>query len=114
MIANIPSIDVIKSPAAALPFISPDIIVNVLIIAFICNPRYGIMPTTATIVTSAERKRDLPYLDPIKSDTVVILFAFASLTIFFSTTSHMAAMRVGPMYVVRNDRPEVAALPTLP
>ncbi len=72
------------------------------------------MPTTATVVTSADRKREFPYLEPIKSEMVVILFVFAILTIFFRTTSHIAAISVGPKYIVRNDRPDVAALPTLP
>ena len=72
------------------------------------------MPTTATIVTRDERNRDLPYLDAMKSDMVVILFSFAIWTIFLRTTHQSAAIIVGPIYIVRKFSPALAAFPTLP
>gem|GEM_PF-4136440 len=53
--------------------------------AFIGSPRYGVIPATATTVTSPERKRDFPYLELIKSDIVVILWVLASLITFVRT-----------------------------
>jgi len=50
----------------------------------------------------------------MKSDMVVILFSLAMVTIFFKTTHHKEAIRVGPRYIGRKESPEVAALPTLP
>ena len=47
-------------------------------------------------------------------DMVVILFSLDMMIIFLRMIHQSDAMSVGPRYIVRNERPEVAALPTLP
>ena len=60
MIANMPSISTSSQPAVSVPLVSPASMAKVLIMAFICRPRYGVMPMSATTVTRAERCMELP------------------------------------------------------
>jgi len=83
-------------------------------IDFNCNEIYGVVPTTAIIVTRPPNADLFPYREAIKSAIEVMRCCLQIRIIFIQTNDHKTKTKVGPKYMGRKSSPVVAALPTLP